>query len=453
MSQKQRSSVTALAVALSLTANSCGIDDTSGGGPGDIATAFVDATTGDDSAIGIEGRLDEQIPFKSITRALTCITSEVCEYAEADRNSVSEIRVAPGVYDEANGEVFPLIIPAGLIVSGERTVVVDGEPLAVTKETAATINGTGVSDTLTTGGIGVAVALDESAQIRHFAVEATGGIAVWSQSSSGSQIARTIVQNSLFGIGLSGEGSATVAENVIRNNSTGMELLGSVSPSVFGNRFSSNDVGVHVRQNAKPNLGDGLVIGNNTIAGNTLCDLHQSSDESISAIGNTWDEDVFQFTESIDCSAGANLVDDGLGSVDYRYVPSQDVLLFPGSIPITLTSPGFGDTLQTNTPTFRWAPVERSAVAAVVFDKPPVFDSDGRVQSENIVWVWHSGLETAIQGNVTFADGVSIVGPDFDDDGPPVPLGTGSHYWAVWAWDSDGIRIDASSNVSYFLVE
>jgi parallel beta-helix repeat protein len=68
-----------------------------------VADWYVDAVVGADTNAGTF-----QAPFKSITHALSVVAASQTIYA------------APGVYDVANGEVFPLDIPADVILLGDE---------------------------------------------------------------------------------------------------------------------------------------------------------------------------------------------------------------------------------------------------------------------------------------------------------------------------------------------
>lgn len=438
------------AIVLYLVLAGCGASDSSDAI--DIATAYVDAESGDDTVLGMRVRIEQKIPFKSITRVIVCIESEICGYTQGERQSIREILVSPGVYDINNGEMFPILVPDTLELVGEYDAVVNGVPVDQVSGSVAIIRGEGVSDSQSTGGRSVGVVLQKGSKLRNFVVESVNGIGVWSETSETAEVARNVIQNSQFGIGLAGTGEVLLRENIVSQNVKGIELLDSVKPILTGNTLSNNDEGLHIRQDSEPNAGISTNLGNNIFVQNILCDLHHSGGKNVSAIGNFWDDDVFEFQESMSCSAGANIADDGLGNVDYRYVPSNVVPLFPGTSPINLVGPEFGQTILTKTPDFTWVPIDRDVVVAIVLDRPPVFDSQGNLKTENIKWLWHSGLETSIQGSVSFADGISITGGDLSEASPAVPLVTGSHYWAVWAWSNDATRIDASSILGYFIV-
>ncbi|MFP8488961.1 DUF1565 domain-containing protein [Gracilimonas sp. Q87] len=101
---------------LTLTASSDGESDTDQVVISAIAKRlFVDANSGADG--DYEGYMPDS-PLKTITKALSV-------YGQNDENAfldIDSIRVAEGLYDEANGESFPMGFAGDLIVKGDQNV-------------------------------------------------------------------------------------------------------------------------------------------------------------------------------------------------------------------------------------------------------------------------------------------------------------------------------------------
>ena len=56
----------------------------------------------------------------------------------------------------------------------------------------------------------------------------------------------------------------------------------------------------------------------------------------------------------------------------------------------------------------------------------------------DMFWIWHSGLTTGREGNVTWSDGVvARFGQPIETERPPA-LESGTYFWAVWALDDQG---------------
>ncbi|NES71908.1 MAG: DUF1565 domain-containing protein, partial [Okeania sp. SIO2D1] len=67
-------------------------------------TLYVDSSKGNDNAVG-----SSVAPLKTLTKALKQVIGETM------------IQLAPGNYDAANGERFPLIISQGIVVLGNES--------------------------------------------------------------------------------------------------------------------------------------------------------------------------------------------------------------------------------------------------------------------------------------------------------------------------------------------
>ena len=92
-----------LAIALAFLISGCGSDDPTGPvNQAPVADYYVNAGTGNDINAGTAAA-----PFKTITQALSVAVAG------------DTIQVAPGDYDVANGEVFPLVMPDSVALVGD----------------------------------------------------------------------------------------------------------------------------------------------------------------------------------------------------------------------------------------------------------------------------------------------------------------------------------------------
>jgi len=115
--------------------------------------------------------------------------------------------------------------------------------------------------------------------------------------------------------------------------------------------------------------------------------------------------------------------------------------------------PEKGAIISTDEPRFAWIASGNSLVFSGVFNKPISFQNNTIVNNADLVWVWHSGLDRGREGDVSFYEGVNVLNGELDNSTQPVPLEKGrSYYWAVWAWDEDGLKITHSSEESYFTI-
>ncbi|MDB4875583.1 MAG: hypothetical protein JWM41_2029 [Gemmatimonadetes bacterium] len=146
----------------------------------------------------------------------------------------------------------------------------------------------------------------------------------------------------------------------------------------------------------------------------------------------------------------------GAGAGPPPVAPGDSVFhnpLFAGASLITVGNPK-ANCHTTATPTFTWQATGERMVFAGLF-RSNISESDGRiVNTIDNIWAWHSGLGRAREGNVNFADGVTVANDSLILDKPPVPLEQGRSYtWAVWAWNADGSKIVASSEEVFFTVD
>jgi hypothetical protein len=114
--------------------------------------------------------------------------------------------------------------------------------------------------------------------------------------------------------------------------------------------------------------------------------------------------------------------------------------------------PAFDDTTD-STPTFTWIQTKQDLVFLGVFKGSIQIDENKIGNITDNVWAWHSKLGTAREGNVNFSDGRDVDRGQLLVDRPPTPLVPGqSYWWAVWAWDNEGLRVTYSSREMFFTV-
>jgi hypothetical protein len=231
------------------------------------ATLYVDAVHGSDANVGTSAA-----PFKSITTSFARVTS-----------CTTTIRVAPGTYDTANGETFPLAIPAGIALIGDET----NKGLAAGAEVVIAGMSAGSSTTQAS-----AVAPGPNTTFAGFAVQAIGAPAnsngIFAAFSSGSVTIRNntltaISSDEATGLYTDTENSVVTGNvatgwrtayyplgtgsfqfNVARNNTLGIvvggggafDLGGGSLDSPGQNTFACNAAGMEV-------FGGGIVAENN----------------------------------------------------------------------------------------------------------------------------------------------------------------------------------------------
>lgn len=414
----------ALAVALGL---SCG-----GGGGVLSPTIHVDALAGDDVA----GDGSAQRPFRTITHALQ----------GAQPNDM--VKVSPGTYDAAHGETFPIVVPAAVALSGDVATGGLGPP-----ETRIAGAGPWSSAQLAQQ-IQAAIVTSPGALLEGLAVTATGGTAIWCEhAGAGASVRANSLKGSGTGVVVAGATNAEIRSNNLAGNDEGLATIGPAAPHVRDNTIEANRVGVFVGADSNPDLGTALDPGSNRLLGNSDCTLENRSGGTIDALGNVWDADPLTFAATTSCAAGAEVANTGTGAVLFQEIPASDAPLFGGSALLSVTSPSPGAVISTQQPRIVWQATGARYVMAVIATKEPVV-RDRRIDNPGVlIWAWHTGLGQGAEGDVPYTEGVPVVSGQIQTSGPTAPLERGrAYYWAAWAWDDAGLRIESSTALAWFIV-
>jgi parallel beta-helix repeat protein len=302
--------------------------------PGGVsATKIVSASVGNDATAS-----GTCVAFKTITAAL------------AVSSSGDAVWVAPGTYDTANGEVFPISVPAGVsligdvaskgtgttptLIKGHGTVGITGYSAALVTGATTTISGCGFDDSaFTTLSFGIySNNVTFSASDNTFLSNSLYG-GIYLQNGGNPSITNNTFQSNSYGVLSTCTGTATIQGNtftgisyaistasgntVIQNNtitspggncgiqvqngapsiqnntfsSTGLvyaELCSDGSPIVRNNTFSGTGPAVQTRFTAAPDLGTSISPGANIFSSVTGTVIDHGSSATIFAIGNTW---------------------------------------------------------------------------------------------------------------------------------------------------------------------
>lgn len=112
---------------------------------------------------------------------------------------------------------------------------------------------------------------------------------------------------------------------------------------------------------------------------------------------------------------------------------------------------GIPDTLD-GRPVISWESIASSLVSAGIFRNPIVVEQGEIINLEDLIWQWHSGMNIDSAGYVQFSEGKNVINGVIDYNNPPETLEDGQYYWAVWAWQSSGVKILFSSRPRQFYV-
>ncbi|MBW4627327.1 MAG: DUF1565 domain-containing protein [Brasilonema octagenarum HA4186-MV1] len=281
--------------------------------PTTASVIYVNPQTGTDSTSASNS---EAAPYKTITYALN----------QAQPGTV--IQLAPGTYNQENGETFPLLIKQGVTLRGDES----------TKGQGVLITGSGVYISPTFARQNMTIRADKDSTITGVTVTnpQQRGTGIWVESTN------PIITNSTFtnsvrdGVFVTGQGNPKIENNVfvqnkgngisvaksatgeIRNNlfqdtGFGLAIGGTSTPLVEGNQIIGNQDGLFISESAKPvlrknviqkNKRDGIIVimnaspdlgtaespGGNLIRSNTAHDVNNSKGKNtIVAVGNDID--------------------------------------------------------------------------------------------------------------------------------------------------------------------
>lgn len=274
---------------------------------------YVNPSTGSDS----NGSGTQVAPLGSIAYALQ----------QAPPDAV--IQLAPGTYTQESGEVFPLVVKAGVTLrgdeptNGQNTIIIGGgdvvsptfarQNVTILAKNDSKISGVTVTNPNRRGtGIwiestnpmitnstfanslrdGVFVTGTGNPQIINniFVANDANGISV--TKSARGEIRGNLFQRTGFGISISNRARPLVIENRIIENQDGVVVSHSATPLLRNNLIENNlRDGIVAIATALPDLGNERGAGKNIIRNNGRYDLYNATRENtILALGNDIDE-------------------------------------------------------------------------------------------------------------------------------------------------------------------
>ncbi|GAX41225.1 hypothetical protein NIES4075_21940 [Tolypothrix sp. NIES-4075] len=273
-----------------------------------VKTLYVNPATGNDKNPG-----DSKFsPFKTISCALKVSTKSTI------------IQLAEGNYNSLTGEVFPLLIPDGVLVVGNEG----------TKGRGIVIEGSGAYQSQSFGWQNITLLLLGEATVMGVTVANTAakGTGVWIESTAPSLVNNTFakcgrealfvtgtakpaildnvfVQNAVSGLVMAGNSKGEVLRNIFQKNVIGIAISDSAAPMLVKNKLIENRTaialsrqaqpvlrqnlianntqgGVLVNGNANPNLGKKQDNGENIFRDNGQFDLNNATSQKLVLVGN-----------------------------------------------------------------------------------------------------------------------------------------------------------------------
>ncbi|MDX2228566.1 MAG: DUF1565 domain-containing protein [Leptolyngbyaceae cyanobacterium bins.349] len=264
--------------------------------PQATTTLHVDPVKGNDTTA--DG--SDRAPFKTITRALDVAVPN------------TTIQLAPGVYSNQTGEVFPLALQPRVTLQGnadtrgQDIVIQGGGTFASPNSSRQNITILGGANQSSLVGVtltnpnpeGYALQIEASQPTianNTFVNNRGGGILV--VGSSGSIIRNNFfAQNGENGLRIQGNARPTVQDNIIEQSKTGIWVGDTAAPLIVGNRITQNQTGIRLEGQAQPKLRVNSVEGNEQFGLEAIAqarpDLGTGADADTNFFRNNGKQDV-----------------------------------------------------------------------------------------------------------------------------------------------------------------
>jgi parallel beta-helix repeat protein len=289
-----------------------------------VTTIYVNPVTGNDANAG-----SRFSPFKTLTRALKTATKSTI------------IQLGLGTYNAANGEVFPLVIPDGVIVVGNEA----------SKGAGIVILGSGAYQSLTFGVQNITLLLLSDASLMGVTVtnRADKGTGVWIESTAPTLSNNTFINCAREGVFVTGNAKPAILDNVfVQNTASGLTMARNSKGEILRNSWQNNALGIAMSDFAAPLVAKNTISGNktaialarearpvlrqNTIANNAQGGLLVNG-SAIPDLGSTYDPagNVFRENQEFDLQ---NLTSQKLVSIGNQLNPA----LVKGSVDFLATA-------------------------------------------------------------------------------------------------------------------
>jgi len=268
---------------------------------------YVNPNHGHDNAKGSQTE-----PLKTLT----------CALKQAQIGT--KIQLSEGIYNQQNGEKFPLIIPQGVIIQGNTEqkgqnlqVIGSGEYISpIFKQQFVTIlmtensevrgltitnpspKGTGIwiesnqpiianNTLINCGREGIFVTGKSKPIIDNNILKNNGSSGIFLVRNAKGELRHNICQNTGYGIAMTDDTAPLLSDNQLLNNKVGIHLLRNAKPVLRRNLIEQNqNGGLIVAGEAQPDLGNIQDPAGNIFNKNTNIDLKNKTKFTIVSVGN-----------------------------------------------------------------------------------------------------------------------------------------------------------------------
>ncbi len=272
-----------------------------------MITLYVNSNYGNDNAQG-----SQTAPLKTLTCALKL----------TQKGTI--IQLSPGIYNEEMGEIFPLIIPEGVIIQGDENnrgkeiqVIGSGEYISpIFKQQFVTIlitglgevrgvtiinphqKGTGIwiestnpfiahNTLINCGREGIFVTGNSKAIIENNVFEDNGSSGIFLVRNAKGELRHNLCQNTGYGIAMTDDTAPLLADNQLLDNRVGIHLLRNAKPVLRRNLMEHNqNGGLIIAGEAQPDLGNIQDPAGNIFKNNANIDLKNKTKFTIVSVGN-----------------------------------------------------------------------------------------------------------------------------------------------------------------------
>jgi parallel beta-helix repeat protein len=201
---------------------------------------FVNAGTGKDDPSA--GR-NEATPFKTIAYALQ----------QAKAGTV--VQLAPGLYTQETGEVFPLVVPQGVTLQGSE----------FNQGSTVTVMGGSFFSSSWWGSQNVALLAKPDSQVVGLTITNPNsrGTGIWLESTNAVVRGCTLTKSAREGVFVAGKANPMIENNLfLENSANGVALTGMSTGMVRNNTFQKTGFGIAVSEKAAPQLVNNRVQDN-----------------------------------------------------------------------------------------------------------------------------------------------------------------------------------------------
>jgi parallel beta-helix repeat protein len=223
---------------------------------------FVNSSTGKDD---LSSGHNEVAPFKTISYALS----------QAKPGDI--VQVSSGLYTQAQGEIFPIVVPQGVTLQGSEynqgnTITVMGggrfasswwgsQDVSILAKSNSQIAGLTVTNP-NSRGTGVWIeAVNVSVRGCTFTKSAREGIFAAGKSTSTIEN-NLFVDNSANGLAMTGMSTGMVRNNTFQKTGFGIAVSEKSAPQIVNNHVQDNVDGIVVSHSATPELRGNIIEGN-----------------------------------------------------------------------------------------------------------------------------------------------------------------------------------------------